>query len=91
LDCGSPLPLFHRQPCYHDHHRNRPTDPRRFGLRWQSGSGDTAFERAENFLTKENVGAHKSGVALRFPPQSKTLPFVPVNSRRGNGCEFFRT
>jgi hypothetical protein len=35
-----------------------------FGLRWQSASGDTAFA---------TDATPKSGVALRFPPQSKTL------------------
>jgi hypothetical protein len=35
-----------------------------FGLRWQSASGDTAFA---------TEATPKSGVALRFPPQSKTV------------------
>jgi hypothetical protein len=35
-------------------------------------SGDTAFGRTEIFLKNENIQAHESGVALRFPPQSMT-------------------
>ena len=50
----------------------------RFGLpcaSWSAvaeRSGDTAFARTENFQVENNFRAVKSGVALRFPPQSKT-------------------
>ena len=35
-------------------------------------SGDTAFERTEDFQFYEALRALESGVALRFPPQSMT-------------------
>jgi hypothetical protein len=35
-------------------------------------SGDTAFARAGRERTNEDFRPHASGVALRFPPQSKT-------------------
>jgi hypothetical protein len=35
-------------------------------------SGDTAFGRTKNFRVENNFSAVESGVALRFPPQSKT-------------------
>jgi hypothetical protein len=42
-------------------------------------SGDTAFTRTERGRTMDNFRPHESGVALRFPPHSKTsrnqLPF----------------
>lgn len=47
--------------------------PPGLGLRRQSGSGDGAFGWAENDQTGESRRACESGVALRFPPQSKTL------------------
>jgi len=46
-----------------------------FGLRWQGGSRDTAFGRSRPVRTDEIVRARESGVALRFPPQSK-MPFT---------------
>ena len=36
-------------------------------------SGDGAFVRAGRKQTSKGLRAHESGVALRFPPQSKTL------------------
>ena len=42
-------------------------------MRWQGGSRDTALERAGNNLCPKTFRADESGVALRFPPQSKTL------------------
>jgi hypothetical protein len=36
-------------------------------------SGDTAFARTERERTIDNFRPRESGVALRFPPQSKTL------------------
>ena len=36
-------------------------------------SRDTAFERAKRVRVKTNCRACESGVALRFPPQSKTV------------------
>lgn len=42
----------------------------RFGVRWQSGAATPLFARPP---------ASKSGVALRFPPQSKK--WLPRNSR----------
>jgi hypothetical protein len=45
----------------------------RLGVRWQGGSRDTAFARTAGFRTKKIFRAVESGVALRFPPQSKTL------------------
>jgi hypothetical protein len=38
-------------------------------------SGDTAFGRMENLRARNDFCALESGVALRFPPQSKT-PWV---------------
>ena len=35
-------------------------------------SGDTAFARAERERAIDNLCSRESGVALRFPPQSKT-------------------
>jgi hypothetical protein len=35
-------------------------------------SGDTAFAREGVERTKEDFRPHESGVALRFPPQSKS-------------------
>ena len=49
---------------------------RHLGLRWQGGSRDTAFVRAENFRADEILRAGESGVALRFPPQSKTRSVI---------------
>ncbi|HEX9048444.1 MAG TPA: hypothetical protein VF988_15560 [Verrucomicrobiae bacterium] len=39
----------------------------RLGLRWQSGSGDTAFARAEIEQTFHGLSAGESGVALPLP------------------------
>jgi hypothetical protein len=36
-------------------------------------SGDTAFARAGGEQVNENLRPYESGVALRFPPQSKTV------------------
>ena len=44
---------------------------KRFGVRWQSGSGDTAFGRTRRIVKFHPCRAGESGVALRFPPQSK--------------------
>jgi hypothetical protein len=41
-------------------------------VRWQGGSRDTAFGWTNVFKFKEVLRACESGVALRFPPQSKT-------------------
>ena len=49
-----------------------PTKLARLGLRWQGGSRDTAFGRTNVHGITEVVRACESGVALRFPPQSKT-------------------
>ena len=46
-------------------------NPRGLGLRWQGGSRDTAFG-GSSALDNETLRAQESGVALRFPPQSKT-------------------
>jgi hypothetical protein len=46
----------------------------RRGLFWTAPaerSGDGAFARAEIERTNESLRPHESGVALRFPPQSK--------------------
>ena len=53
--------------------------PSDLGLRWQGGSRDTAFGRATPVRTDETVRAREGGVALRFPPQSKT-PFAAPRS-----------
>ena len=57
--------------------------PPHLGLRWPGGSRDTAFGRKEIKRTKKSFRACESGVALRFPPQSKMpqsfvrcVPFV---------------
>jgi hypothetical protein len=42
-----------------------------FGVRRQSGSGDGAFGRTEDSTVAEGLRACESGVALRWPPQSK--------------------
>ena len=47
------------------------TSETHLGLRRQGGSRDTAFARKKIKRTKKNFGAGESGVALRFPPQSK--------------------
>jgi len=36
-------------------------------------SGDTAFARARAKRTDERIRPHESGVALRFPPQSRIV------------------
>jgi len=43
-----------------------------FGVRWQGGSRDTTLGRAVAAGVKKVVRPCESGVALRFPPQSKT-------------------
>jgi len=40
-------------------------------------SGDTAFARAMRYRANQNLCPHESGVALRFPPQSKTSRNLP--------------
>jgi hypothetical protein len=40
-------------------------------------SGDTAFAGAERVRTIDNFHPHESGVALRFPPHSKTSRNFP--------------
>jgi hypothetical protein len=40
-------------------------------MRWQSESGDTAFVRLGRKLIPNSIRLYESGVALRFPPQSK--------------------
>jgi|ERR1035438_8950081 hypothetical protein len=42
------------------------------GRQWQGGSRDTAFGRTETVLAGEIPWTLDSGVAPRFPPQSKT-------------------
>jgi len=44
----------------------------RLGVRWQSASGDTAFGGRVVVDFEYGFRACESGVALRFPPQSKT-------------------
>jgi len=51
----------------------RPANAQCLGVRWQSGSGDTAFERMQTQRESHPFRAGESGVALCFPPQSKTL------------------
>jgi hypothetical protein len=49
----------------------------RSGASWTAvakRSGDTAFARAENKRTFRDSRPRESGVALRFPPQSKARP-----------------
>jgi hypothetical protein len=46
-------------------------------------SGDTAFEADEGCLHYDNFRASESGVALRFPPQSKTPPMKIESSASG--------
>jgi hypothetical protein len=48
-----------------------------FGLRRQSGSGDGAFRWTEDLTDAEDFHACESGVALRLPPQSKTIRIPP--------------
>ncbi len=50
----------------------RFVNAKRLGVRWQGGSRDTAFGLADGFWIQEVLRAGESGVALRFPPQSKT-------------------
>jgi hypothetical protein len=52
---------------------SRPASARAcLGLRRQRGSGDGAFERARLVVDPKTFHPCESGVALRFPPQSKT-------------------
>jgi hypothetical protein len=44
-------------------------------------SGDTAFARKKISRTHHHHRAHESGVALRFPPQSKTYLVIPKPKR----------
>jgi hypothetical protein len=44
-------------------------------------SGDTAFARKKISRTHHHHRAHESGVALRFPPQSKTHLVIPKPKR----------
>jgi hypothetical protein len=44
---------------------------RRFWTAVAKRSGDTAFERAGRERVIKNLFSRESGVALRFPPQSK--------------------
>jgi hypothetical protein len=64
-----------------------------FGLRRQSGSGDGAFGRTRNKLDTKDFRACKSGVALRLPPQSKTI-HIPnsagATGRAGSSHEAWR-
>jgi len=43
---------------------------RNFGVRWQSGSGDGAFEQTKSLLDANDFRAGESSVALCMPPQS---------------------
>jgi hypothetical protein len=45
----------------------------KYGLRRQSGSGDGAFARRSVLDFSATSRAGESGVALRLPPQSKTI------------------
>ena len=45
---------------------------KRHGVRWQGGSRDTAFARAEIHLYPEMHRPGQSGVARCFPPHSMT-------------------
>jgi hypothetical protein len=65
--------------------------PPGFGLRRQSGSGDGAFERAGNDQTGDNRRACESGVALRFPPQSKPLACPPTTDSSASRPELVGT
>jgi hypothetical protein len=49
----------------------------RFGLRWQSAAATPLSGGREAFKHPNGRRAVESGVALRFPPQSKT-PSVPA-------------
>jgi len=55
------------------------------GLRRQSGSGDGAFERTSALFVELDFRACESGVALRLPPQSKTLR-EPEPCQPQGGC-----
>jgi hypothetical protein len=50
----------------------RWTGANRLGLRRQSGSGDGALGRTGTGIDADDLRAGESGVALRWPPPSKT-------------------
>ena len=50
-------------------------------------SRDTAFERAERVRVKTNCHACESGVALRFPPHSKTVWNLEHLQKNSSGPE----
>jgi hypothetical protein len=57
-------------------------------------SGDTAFARTKHFRVENNPRAVESGVALRFPPQSKTRQAGESLGKkicRETACSFFCT
>jgi len=57
--------------------------PRGTGVSWTAPaerSDDGAFAGVTRQRTKKHLGALESGVALRFPPQSKTLGYLPRGS-----------
>jgi hypothetical protein len=43
-------------------------------------SVDGAFVRVTRVRTTQSLGSFESGVAIRFPPQSKTLGYLPRGS-----------
>jgi hypothetical protein len=45
----------------------------RLGLRWQSAAATPLLARTKRRQVKKGLGPHESGVALRFPPQSKKV------------------
>jgi hypothetical protein len=49
--------------CFSDSYAQIPQKPSNFGLRWRSAAATPLFECSHI----------QSGVALRFPPQSKTM------------------
>jgi hypothetical protein len=59
--------FFAFEPCVSAPLRCYPSEPSRaedFGLRWQSAAATPLFDCGQSF---------QSGVALRFPPQSKKI------------------
>jgi hypothetical protein len=60
-------------------------------VRWQGGSRDTAFGLTKFMLTGKSFLPFKSGVALRFPPQSKTASQSDNSSNFACGFRIFET
>ena len=57
-------------------------NPHGLGLRWQSAAATPLFTScgAESSVVRSRFAGSQSGVALRFPPQSKTRVAAPVVS-----------